>query len=259
MDAWRRSRPCAASARTSNAAAPGIAVLETVTPLAGSNVLVDSNIVHDTNQAPLGDSGCIYNTDNHVNLGVGITNNIVYNCLGKGIYLDNNTSFVTLVNNIIYGTNQFCWIIHGGDHDLFKNNICDTTNFAAIGANPTVAFLYQDVSGNSGTNFGMNYNNIMDNIIYSGNNSQPVPVWQTSSAYVTAPPIVSKNIYYAASGTAFTNPNMLAGSTFTVTDTAPFFGSPQFTNAAAHDYSFTGTYANDNIGFVPINTANIGP
>jgi hypothetical protein len=226
------------------------------------NMLIDSNIVHDANNYPSPDSGCIYVEDKyHVSNSVGITNNLIYNCYGKGIYLDDNASFDLVQNNINYGDQIYCMMLHGGDHDIIVNNICDVTNLANNNGYHATTFTYQDeASCCSIANFGMAANVVERNIVYSGNNSQPVQTWTTEDASPTAPPFVFNNIYYAAAGTAFTNPDMYnRPSTFVVTDITPFFGNPQFANAAAHDYSFTGTYAAGTIGFVPINTTGWGP
>jgi hypothetical protein len=44
---------------------------------------------------------------------------------GRGIYLDDGTSNVTVTGNIVAGNKNTCFNIHAGSHDVFLGNICD--------------------------------------------------------------------------------------------------------------------------------------
>lgn len=91
-----------------------------------SGLTIAYNAVHDTCRS-IADCGAIYVMDRaHASTDITIDHNVAgdYGTTSnqsKGIYLDDDQSNVTATNNIIYGTGQWPFQIHGGDHNVFTN------------------------------------------------------------------------------------------------------------------------------------------
>jgi hypothetical protein len=216
-----------------------------------SNLVIDSNGVYNT-CTTVTDCGAIYADDRgHVSTGISITHNIVGNfgpplVATKGIYLDDQLSNATVTNNIVYGTGQYAFQIHGGDHDVFKNNIFDISSLQRLAA-------YQD-DGATAPNYGMAGNVFTDNIVYSST-AQTTALWAVTILSSDALPNDAHNLYWNTSGTQF-----VPGTGNGVADTDPPVANPGFVNAAANNYNFTsGAPAISGGSFAPINVSTVGP
>ena len=217
-----------------------------------SNVIIDSNKLINVN-ATLYDSGGIYVLDRaHVSKSQLISNNAIRGFGGacpvptgsyptNAILLDDQTSFVTVRNNIMAGNGGRGAVIHGGDHNSFMNNIFDATNYCGE------VLLYQDVAALNEINYGMAGNVISNNIVYSTGNKKLV--WSYLSAIHAPVPTVYQNLYYSINGFLFPAP---------IIDTSPATGNPGFANPSQGDYTLTTNFATTTIWFQPL-WSNIGP
>lgn len=170
----------------------------------------------------------------------------------KFIYLDDEMSCVAVTNNIICGTAQYGFQLHGSDHVTIANNIFDLTNISTISGYALA--LYQDCA--TYTNYGMSNNTFERNIVYTSGTYGQSYLWRimdsTNGAIAMA--TSTNNLYYSTTGT-LPNSSYTAG----IVDSSPVIANPQFTSAADHDYSFTTTTDIDQIGFAPIDQSFIGP
>jgi len=146
----------------------------------------------------------------------------------RAIYLDDEASYNTCTGNVICGSGQDAIQIHGGDHNVFRNNIIDLTDCHIL-------CLYQDAVGSGFPNYGMSGNRFTNNVVYSnGKPPRPGPnaLWYVvnESGGTIAMPCVSNNLYFSPAG-AFPNNG-------TISDSAPINADPLPRNAAAHDYTF---------------------
>jgi hypothetical protein len=194
-----------------------------------SDVVVSHNEIHNT-CAAVNDCGAIYFRDlGHVSRRQRIDNNVIANFGSRSnedvaIYLDDETSNVTVSENIVYGAGTYAVLIHGGDHNVFRNNIFDVSRVDKLG-------LYQDDVGSGGLNYGMAYNRFTRNVVYSSA-SLPKPLWDyiDQSRETIILPEVSTNIYYA--------PDPISPNEGAIVDSHPIHDNPRFTNPDRHDYRF---------------------
>lgn len=220
-----------------------------------SNLLIDMNVVRDT--CTVADCGGIYVMDrSHANTGVMVTNNVVGNHgsatnQGVGIYLDDEMSNATVKNNVVYGTGNWDFLIHGGDHNTFTNNIFDMSKVPSLG-------LYEDITHTTSAtplaNFGMAGNTFQCNIVYSSS-APPAALWDYGNdglalkGWIIAKPAVSANVYWGTSGSL---PN-----TGAIVDSNPTAADPRFVDPSNANYRFkSGPPASC---FLPIDLNNVGP
>lgn len=180
---------------------------------ASTNILIDNNVV--------GDYGSTSNGS-------------------KGIYLDDQLSNATARNNIIYGTGEWAIQYHGGDHNVFTNNIFDISGAGRLG-------LYQDAGQ---PNYGMGANSFTCNIVYSSA-APPSGLWNKYGYETVALPTVSDNLYWGTKGAL---PN-----TGDIIDSSPHVADPKFVNPASADYSFANGNPAAYCGFQPIDASQVGP
>ena len=210
-----------------------------------TGLTIASNAVYDTCLS-IADCGGIYVMDRgHSSTNITIDNNVVgdYGSVttgGRGIYLDDDLSNATVRNNIVYGTGQWAFQVHGGDHNVLTNNIFDISGATKLG-------LYQDTGAPT---YGMAGNSFSCNIVYS---SAPPPsaLWDKYGSEPVALPSVSDNLYWGTSGAL---PN-----TGPIIDTSPTVADPMFVNPAAADYGFAGGNPAAFCGFQPIDVSQVGP
>lgn len=228
------------------------------------NNVMDSNYINRAMQGPwcvppftgtggdCGDSGALYMAAAGFNNGSGnqITNNVILNnnpngsTFIKGIYLDDDQSFVTVLGNITQIGNGIGLHIHGGNNITVQNNIWDMSNTGTV--IPASMIYYQ---GNSG--FGMAGNTFMKNLVYKAGSENGLILWFNNGG--ESNPSDSNNLYYATGGGTWTNPS---GG---INDTAPVFQNPLFTNPASSNYVMPPTSpAFTVVGFSPLPT-NQGP
>lgn len=210
-----------------------------------TGLTIASNAVYNTCLS-VADCGAIYADDrSHSYTGIAIENNIVGNygsvaTGGRGIYLDDNLSNATVRKNIVYGTGQWALQIHGGDHNVFTNNIFDISGATRLG-------LYQD----AGTpNYGMVANSFSCNIVYSSA-APPSQLWDDFAALPVTLPTVSGNLYWGAGGAL---PN-----TGSIVDSDPTVADPKFIDPTAASYGFAAGNPAAFCGFQPIDTSQVGP
>jgi hypothetical protein len=235
-----------------NCAGPGIMVESASASDPNNNVTIAYNAVYNTS-TNLNDTGAIYILDRgHVSTGQVINNNIIGNygeagsSNSKGVYLDDEASNVLVENNIIYGTGEFMFQIHGGNNDVFENNVFDISASQQVG-------LYQDDVGAGWPNYGMADNRFTDNIVYSTANL-PSTLWTylNQSGGSIALPSVSGNLYYSPDNSSFANGG-------TIVDSDPTFANPLFVNSTNRDYSLSSGSTALNIGITSIDTSTVGP
>lgn len=211
-----------------------------------TRLAIEFNAVYDTMKA-MKDGGGIYVMDRgHSGAPVRIANNIIGNYgsqtnKSKAIYLDDQLSSVTVVNNIVWGAGKYCIQIHGGDHNVVTNNIFDISGASRLA-------YYQDAS--PGTNYGMAGNTFVNNIVCTTNKKSASSLWSflNESRTEIAKPIVRDNIYW--------NPHATLPNTGQIVDLAPHSINPGFVDVTNHDYRF---HAKPPFGFSAIDTSTVGP
>lgn len=193
-----------------------------------SNNVVDRNTLQNVNMNA-NDIGALYMYDaSHSAVGNKITNNLIFNNGGTG-YASNNTKAIyldDLMSNVLVSGNtcQHCghWAfqVHGGDHNVFTNNIFD------VSTPETQLGLYQT---SSLADPGMTGNVFQKNLVYFSN-SAPSSLYAVYTTPGDASMTSSSNLYYSATGATIPNG---AG----IVDTNPVYANPQFTNPPLGDYS----------------------
>jgi hypothetical protein len=182
-----------------------------------SDTTVSSNVVLSScgaaaqpggNDMDGGDCGAIYLWDGqtHASTNVVVTNNYVRDvnvssngagdysgCCATGLYLDDGMSNVTVSGNVVTGIKSQCFVIHGGNDDAFRNNLCDLDT-----SMDQRIMTYQWDS----LKLPMSGNVIEDNIIVSGSAAG-------GSGYsddgTPTPPTIKNNAYYNYGGTKVTS------------------------------------------------------
>lgn len=178
-----------------------------------SNATVSGNVVLSScsaaaqpggNDMDGGDCGAIYLWDGqtHASTNLVVTGNYVRDvnvssngagdytgCCATGIYLDDGMSNVTVSGNVVTGTKSQCFVIHGGNDDTFKDNLCDLDNS-----------MYQRVMTYQwdALMLPMSGNVIEDNIIVAGSTSGGTGYADDGTP---TPPTIKNNAYYNYVGT----------------------------------------------------------
>ena len=192
-----------------------------------SNTVVQGNMVSNGCSGVV-DCGAIYLRElGHQSTGEVISGNVIdgFGPIAnstKGIYLDDEQSDVTVMRNTVFGSGTYAFQIHGGDGNVFVNNIFDLTGLAKLA-------LYQDDVTSGFPNYGMNGNIFTRNIVFSSA-APPDCLWDYLGGLggSIALPVLSQNIYHDTRY-AFAN----AGS---IIDAAPLLERPLFYDAAKNNY-----------------------
>lgn len=217
----------------------------------GNNNTIDSNYINGVNQGPfnLGDIGAINLGDfGHTAVNNAITNNVILNNGPSGhpyninaIYLDDETSNVTVTGNICQRCGTSALQIHGGDHITVQNNIFDLSQ---IGSEMV---FYQQAFGNP--DYGMCCNIFANNLVYTSGSANGIVTWANQRTGNDANPSVFNNLYYAAGGGTWQNPSQ------GVNDSSPAYANPQFTSPSTGNYSMpSSSPAFTILGFQPLST-----
>ncbi|HEY6461115.1 MAG TPA: right-handed parallel beta-helix repeat-containing protein [Polyangiaceae bacterium] len=172
-----------------------------------SNSTVSGNVVLDACTYPAapggndqdgGDCGGIYfwSQATTASTNLRITNNYVRDvnaaskgagdfgtCCTVGIYLDDGTNNVTASGNVVTGSTSSCFMIHGGQNNVFTGNLCD---LGSTGAG--VILRYQDDSLTTMTGNSFEHNVVVAGSSaagggYAGSNSPPNPMTIADNAY----------------------------------------------------------------------------
>ncbi|MEB2322445.1 MAG: right-handed parallel beta-helix repeat-containing protein [Sorangiineae bacterium] len=162
---------------------------------------------------------------------------------GRALYLDDNTSNVTLRNNVAYGTGDWAVQYHGGDHNLFTNNIFDISDVTHRLA------VYQDTGDQTPPDL-MSGNAFRCNIVYSSA-TPPSSLWDYYHVKDVVLPEVRDNVYWGKKGNF---PNAAP-----IIDTNPKVADPGFVDPSARNYAFGGANPAESCGFKPIDVSAVGP
>jgi hypothetical protein len=148
---------------------------------------------------------------------------------------------VTIRNNIVYGRGNWGVQFHGGDHNVFQNNIFDISEADYVG-------MYQDAP--SVGDFGMTGNVFTCNIVYSSA-SPAVTLWDyyKSGSAAIALPSVHGNVYWGTKGKL--------SNIGDIVDSSPIQVDPHFVDAANANYSFQ--FGPPTACFQAIDTSQVGP
>ena len=202
-----------------------------------SGVVISYNVVDNTCTVST-DCGAIYIQDyaSPRSTGITVTQNFVHDINpsgdggGRGIYLDDGASNVTATRNVVAGHKYTCFNIHGGNSDIYTDNICDEQ-----GAGDQNILVYQTSSSSS---LAMTGNAFSNNIViaggsgggqgYSGDGA-PNPATIRNNLYFN---YVGSSIYSGGSGGSgsdsspvYANPQ-LSTWCYTVASTSPAFVTP---------------------------------
>lgn len=164
-----------------------------------------------------------------------ITNNVMLNIdlnpasnnFLKGIYLDDNMSFVTVSGNITQIGKGNGIHIHGGNNITIQNNIWDMSATVAGAANGLV--YYQG----SSPAYGMANNTFNQNLAYTSGSASGLTLWANNGG--ESNPTSRNNLYYAQIGGSWPQPS---GG---VSDLSPVYQNPLFANPASGNYAMPGT------------------
>jgi hypothetical protein len=196
-----------------------------------SGSVFDSNVVANSMQV-VSDGGAIYVQDVVLtSVNISVTHNYIYNFQGpsndqgRGVYLDQSASNVTVTDNIVRSGPQgaegaAAFILSGGSNNAVRNNIidlgCDSKTITAV-------FLMLP----RGPNTPMSGNSFERNLVYSNFPGVQNTFFFNQAGYsyycggAVPPPRVANNAYYnAAGGEAGIDGNCLS-------DAAPARMSPQ--------------------------------
>jgi hypothetical protein len=181
-----------------------------------------------------------------------IMNNIIENAgpganSTKSIYMDEESSWMLVENNIISGVFTWGFMLHGGNNITMTNNVIDVTN--ACCGQPGYVGFYQDDAGAG--NFGMANNVFTGNIVYSNGTVADWTYLDATNGGI-APLSDSGNLYYSATG-VYNSGNAPFG------DASPDFANPLFANPTIGDYTLQAGSPAAQVGFIPINMSTIGP
>jgi len=157
-----------------------------------------------------------------------------------GIYLDDSTSGVRVIGNIVRHVGSDAVQFHGGDNLEVRNNILD------LGPGKATAALFQSAPADTGPTNTMLNDTFNQNIIYSTSTKPKL------FAYIEGGrPQISKNLYFNPTGASMqTEPP--------TQDTSPVMGDPKFTAASSGNYAFPQGSAPLPIDFQPIDQTSMG-
>ena len=211
--------------------------------VACNNNLIDRNIARNCCNNCY-DFGAFYIYDvTHSSVGNQITNNIIdgsgtpgASLPTVGIYLDDETSNVIVSGNLFRNSVSLGWLVHGGDHNLFANNVWDLSN------GPSQWGLYQS---SAGTHYGMASNVFAYNLVYFSG-SAPSPLDQVSLFGPDVTGVAGNNLYYSATGATIPNT--------TIVDSSRILANPGFTSPSTGDYSMPATSPAFAMGFTALPT-----
>ena len=158
-----------------------------------------------------------------------------------GIYLDDLTSGVQLVGNILRDVGIDCVQIHGGENVSVTNNICD------IGSGQAAFVLFQAAPANTNPPFGMTNDVVEHNILWSDSNSLPI----TYDYIDGGSPIISDNLYQNTQGQPMTTSSPTQ-------DTAPVIGAAEFADEAQAEYQLGPNSLAPQVGFKRIDQSLMG-
>jgi hypothetical protein len=205
---------------------------------------IDNNVVLNTGTTST-DTGSIYVLGRaDIDTDTLIANNYVSGTGGEGqhsvaIYLDDDTSGVTVTGNIATNVGSNAVEVHGGHDDTLVNNIFD------LGSSANSAVFLQGAPGDPTPASSMYNDTITGNIITSAQPSQTA--YQLLDA---GDPTIKNNLYYDSNGSfSFVAP---------LVDIVPQFGNPDFVAPAAANYALGAGSAAALIGFTPIAQSMIG-
>lgn len=158
--------------------------------------------------------------------------NYVTNMSGAGgglpIYLDDQTSNITVIGNVLAGSAWDCYFVHGGSNNVATGNICDLGTNGAMGL-AAAQWEAGTMSGNTWTN------NIVLAAI-SGSNVGSGYTCNTSPCQMTIGPnayfnyvgssVNSSGSLGSDSNPVSANPNFTCGWEYTLPSNSPVYTSP---------------------------------
>ncbi|MFC0406632.1 right-handed parallel beta-helix repeat-containing protein [Roseomonas elaeocarpi] len=223
----------------------GIGVLSWDAATTNIGNVIAYNVVRRANQDAV-DSGAIYMLGrSQVDTRARIEGNLVDGA-GRpdqhtiGIYLDDSTSGVDVLGNVVRDTGRHAVQIHGGDDNLVTSNLLD------LGSSNASAVLFQAAPADTAPANTMRNNVVSGNIIYSASAAPVSFDWIDGGV-----PDIHGNLYVNPYG-AFTS----YGPT---SDTNPLSGDPGFADPGAGDYSMRERSTAALIGFRGLDLALVGP
>lgn len=218
------------------------------TPTQNRRNLVAYNHIHDLGKGVLCDMGGIYHLSE--DLGTRIEGNVIHHVRsyrytgggGTGIYMDEASSGVTVVSNLVYDTRSGAAHQHYGRDNVFANNIfadvldgCATVTRIRVEPHRSFAFRNNIVAWNGGCT-AVRVGGTKKGIDFGG------------------------NLYWSASGkscSAF-NGQDFDGWMKDGGDPGSVFADPKFRDPAKGDYSVAADSPALSVGFVPWDIARAG-
>jgi parallel beta-helix repeat protein len=208
------------------------------------------NVVRNANTSPqTQDSGSIYLLGrNNLNMHTVISGNYISGPTTAaggsgahivGIYLDDNSSGVTVTNNIVTHIISHGLQIHGGNDILVKNNIFD------LGSTGQSAVLFQNRASDVGG--ATMQNDVVTNNIIVSKSGSPTAFDNIDGGN----PTISNNFYMDLINNQF--------QTNGLSQSGAHYGNAMFTNEAAGNFALRANSGAHAIGFLSIREHTMGP
>ena len=212
-------------------------------PTSAHHNVVEFNHIHDIGRGVLGDMGGIYCLGDSP--GTVLRNNLVHDVYDHGtgslaIYTDEGSTGILIENNIGYGTTYANFHQHYGKENIVRNNIW------ALGKDFQLSRARQEEH----TSFTFERN-----IVYFDNGKLLKGGW-TNDEFV-----MDRNLYWDTShpdGNIKFGEATLAEWQARGHDRHSLVADPKFVNAARHDFRLQSDSPAFQLGFVPIDTGQIG-
>jgi len=233
-------------------------------PTSQKNNFIAFNEIHHIGESFLSDMGCIYSLG--ISPGTRVYNNLChdvssYNYGGWGLYTDQASSYITIENNIVYRTKCAGIHQHFGENNLFKNNI---VAFAADDPSslPHCTASVRSSQWAPGSGIGDHSSfSFQNNIVYISDSD----LFLTTNSIGFNNMTFDRNVYWSTShGSDLSFPPSQKPTTFHQwqqegKDIHSVLADPMFVDPKNLNFNLKPGSPALKLGFIPINTANIGP
>jgi hypothetical protein len=178
------------------------------------------------------DYGALYLHDmSHGSTGDKIANNVIISSGGMNgvansvacLYLDDLLSNAVVSGNVCRNFGAYGIIVHGGDHNLFVNNLFDLSEPGSI------LGFYQS---SSNAQLGMGSNSFTRNVVYALAGVSN-PLWRLIQVGPDVPSAVAKNMYFSGGGATIPNTIIIDASPVTGIDPGVEAFNPSYCTAHA--------------------------
>jgi hypothetical protein len=243
-------------------------------PTVNTALRVAKNLIHDIGLGILSDMGCIYNLG--VSVGTNITGNVCHDVTsfgygGWGLYTDEGSSWVNISSNIVHSTKASGIHQHYGENNTFVNNV---VAFPVYSAGDDGSGEELDATGvrssqhGPGGGAGVNSSFAFFRNIIILSNPNTTNAYFTTITTAMSNMTVDDNLYWhtaypdPASTLRFAptqDPTTWAQWQQNSKDGHGLIADPLFADAEAFNFTLLPNSPALALGFVPIDTSDVGP